>query len=148
MVEFIQYNLQGDVKLKTNLDFTQNSFLGQKTRITINNDRQYTGFMNFTGKTMPGTLQPAENPTVLELKRFDIDPQTKKVRSDNFTSIFIPSNCIIRVEAILYSNPRWGHYPNNEFQFNHETPEGKKAREEFNRQFVQMLAKKGIKLKR
>lgn len=87
MIEFIQYNLQGDVKLKTNLDFTQHSCHGQKTRITTNDDRQYVGFMNFTGKMMPGTIQSAENSTVFELQKFDIDPLTKEVRSNNFNPL-------------------------------------------------------------
>lgn len=149
MTEFIQYDLQGNVKLKTTFDFTRHSCHGQKTRITTTDGCQYIGFMNFTGKTMPGTLQPAENPSVFELQRFDIDSFTKKVRSNNLISIFIPLNITTRVEAILYSNPRWGRYPNNKFQLAaKESPEKQERREKFNHRFAQMLAKKGIKFRK
>lgn len=38
----------------------------------------------------------------------------------NSTTIFIPLNIVEKIEAILHSNPRWGHPPINEFVFSQD----------------------------
>lgn len=116
LAEFIEYDRNGNVILKAKLDFTRYSCHGQKTRITTKDGRQYIGYMDYHGKFKKGTINPAGTPAVFELRRFDIDPKTKKVRDDDGPSIFVPLALITRVEAIEYSGPRWGIPPNNEFR--------------------------------
>lgn len=146
MAEFIRYDLRGNIKLKTKLDLTQHSCHGQKTRITTKDGHQYIGYMDYNGPFQPGTIAPAETHAVFALNRFDIDPLTKNVRSYNFTTIFVPLTLITKVEAILYSNPRWGRYPNNDFSFHVDMDKLKKARLEIAHIFEK--AKRESKLKK
>ncbi len=54
----------------------------------------------------------------LTLKWYDIDYETLGLRSEHMTTVFIPLDIIVKIETILFSNPRWGHPPINEFKCN------------------------------
>ncbi|MCT3602015.1 hypothetical protein EFS28_03950 [Lactobacillus acidophilus] len=49
-----------------------------------------------------------------------MDFKTGHLRSSNMVTIFMPLDIITKIEAILYSNPRWGLPPFNEFLFSSE----------------------------
>lgn len=38
----------------------------------------------------------------------------------HMTTVFIPLDIIVKIETILFSNPRWGHSPINEFVFSQD----------------------------
>lgn len=56
----------------------------------------------------------------LTLKWYDIDYETLGLRSEHMTTVFIPLDIIVKIETILFSNPRWGHPPINEFVFSQD----------------------------
>lgn len=74
--------------------------LGQRVRITLDDEKTYEGLTDntFDSKT--------EKKLVLFL--YDIDEEHNKLRSDKGISIFIPLKKVTQVEAIRFSNPRWG----------------------------------------
>ncbi|WP_416353267.1 hypothetical protein ACNAN0_10725 [Agrilactobacillus fermenti] len=83
--------------------------MGEKVRITMNDGNVYVGFWD----------APFENHSAktAELVRYDLDENNSKLRSFNNVSIFIPIQNIVKIEAILHSNPRWGTRPTNKFVF-------------------------------
>lgn len=82
------------------------------TRVTINNAESYEGFADEPYLSGKGNC--------LTLKWYDINYETFHLKSGNMTTIFIPLKIIDKIEAILYSNPCWGHPPINEFVFSQD----------------------------
>ena len=82
--------------------------LGQRVRITLDDEKTYEGLTDntFDSKT--------EKKLVLFL--YDIDEEHNKLRSDKGISIFIPLKKVTQVEAIRFSNPRWGSPLTNKFE--------------------------------
>lgn len=114
---FTRYKLSGEVVESRFIDsdeITQHrySILGQKARITTNDGKVYEGFANKPYLTGEGNS--------LTLKRYDMDFKTGHLRNSNLVTIFIPIGTVVKIEAILNSNPRWGLPPFNEFLFSSE----------------------------
>lgn len=109
-VEFIQYNKAGKIAKRCICELNQLKCppLGQKVRVTLNDEKQYIGFWD----TFSGF-----DTKIVEISKYDLDENTGELRSDNSLVTFIPTDKIFRLEAILYSNPRWGVAPTNKFTF-------------------------------
>lgn len=111
IMKFVQYNLSGKVVEQYSCDFDQLKAnpIGEKVRATMDDGKIYTGFWDsFLGQ---GKIQTAE------ISRYDLDEKTSKLRSLNSIVTFVPTSRIAKLEAILYSNPRWGTGPTNKFEF-------------------------------
>ena len=117
MIIYTKYKFNGDVSCSRFIDIEEvtdhkYSCLGQMTRVTINDGRTYEGFADEPYLSGKGNC--------LTLKWYDLDYETFGLRSMNSTTIFIPLNIVEKIEAILHSNPRWGHPPINEFVFSRD----------------------------
>lgn len=110
-MKFIQYNLSGEVVKQYSTDFNKLKAypLGEKVRITLNDETVYIGFWD--------TWLGQETIKVVDISRYDLDENTSKLRSGNQLTTFVPTSEIVKIEAILYSNPRWGTRPTNNFEF-------------------------------
>ncbi|MGN1282308.1 MAG: hypothetical protein ACI4UB_00620 [Limosilactobacillus sp.] len=111
MMEFIQYNLPGEIVEQYSCDFAQLKAnpIGEKVRVTMDDGKIYIGFWDtFLGQ---GLVQTAE------ISRYDLDEKTSQLRSSNSMVTFVPTHQIAKLEAILHSNPRWGTGPTNKFMF-------------------------------
>lgn len=114
-MQFTQYNLSGKVVDQYHLDsFNElTSYpLGQKTRITMNDQKEYVDFWS-------EPFEPSAVKTII-LMQYTLDENTGKLRSFDSSSniiIFVPVDGIAKIEAILYSSPRWGTRPTNKFKF-------------------------------
>lgn len=82
--------------------------LGQRVRITLDDEKTYEGLIDNTFDSK------AEKKLVLFL--YDIDEEHNKLRSDKGIRIFIPLKKVTQVEAIRFSNPRWGSPLTNKFE--------------------------------
>lgn len=114
MIIFTKYRLNSKVLESKSIDLdeiTEHEYnaLGQKVRITTKDGKTYTGFADEPYRTGKGKS--------LTLMRYDIDLEKHKLRSSNITTIYIPLDVVVKIEAILYSNPRWGTELTNEFEF-------------------------------
>lgn len=101
-MKFIQYNLAGKVVEQYSCDFDQLKAnpIGEKVRVTMDNGKICVGFWDtFHGQ---GKVQTAE------ISQYDLDEKTSKLRSFNSIVTFVPTSRIVKLEAILHSNPRWG----------------------------------------
>lgn len=109
-MEFIQYNQAGKITKRCICELNQlkRSPLGQKVKVTLNDEKQYIGFWY--------TFLRVDT-KIVEISKYDLDENTGELRSGNSLVTFIPTNKIFRLEAILYSNPRWGVVPTNKFIF-------------------------------
>lgn len=121
MKRFIQYNLAGEIieQHPLDLDHPKVNPLGQKVRITVNDGKKYVGFLD-TPLMVPALMNTFFKETVvnyLQISRYDLDEDSPKLRSYNSIAIFIPTAIVEKIEAILYSNPRWGSQLTNEFIF-------------------------------
>lgn len=56
-------------------------------------------------------------PEKVKITRYDIDEITTELVSNNAVTDLVSTKFITRVEAILYSNPRWGTPATNKFTF-------------------------------
>lgn len=115
MPMFTRYKLSGEVVESRFIDLNEiqkYSILGQKARITTKDGKVCEGFADEPYLTGKGNS--------LTLKWYDMDFKTGHLRSSNMVTIFIPLDIITKIEAILYSNPRWGLPPFNEFLFSSE----------------------------
>lgn len=108
-MEFIQYNLLGNIIYEGTFTITRNP-LGQKVRVTTTDDKVYIGFWG-------AFAMNHQLPDKIKIDRYDLDEATGKLRSFKNISDFVPAIKIVKVEAILYSNPRWGTRPTNKFIF-------------------------------
>lgn len=114
-MKFIQYSLVGKVirQCYTNSISEFSSYpLGQKVRVTTSDRKEYVGFWS-------APYNPAVVKTV-ELLRYNLDEGTGMLRSHDLngdTIIFVPVAPIVKIEAIMHSNPRWGTRPTNKFEF-------------------------------
>lgn len=110
MVKLIVYNLSGKVLDIQSIEpqSVEKKTLGQRVRITLNGGRIYEGLTDntFGSKT--------EKKLVLFL--YDIDEEHNRLRSSNGVNIFIPLEEVVQVEAIRFSNPRWGSPLTNRFE--------------------------------
>lgn len=131
-MEFIQYDQVGKIVKRCICEFNQlkHSPLGQKVRVTLNDETQHIGFWNIF-------LRP--DAKVAEINKYDLDEGTDELRSGNRVVTFMPINRISQLEVILYSNPRWGVAPTNKFTFS------KSARRDFKSDFFKRLACKIFK---
>lgn len=114
---FTRYEFNGELVESRFIDVNEitnrkYSCLGQMIRVTINNAESYEGFEDEPYLSGKGNC--------LTLKWYDINYETFHLKSGNMTTIFIPLEIIDKIEAILYSNPRWGHPPINEFVFSQD----------------------------
>lgn len=114
MIVYTKYKFSGKVSYSRFIELEEikdrkYSCLGQMTRVTIRGGKTYAGFSDEPYLSGKGNC--------LTLKWYDIDYDTFRLRSSNMVTIFIPLDIIIGIESILYSNPRWGHPPINEFIF-------------------------------
>lgn len=78
--------------------------LGQKVRITMNDQKEYVGFWS-------EPFEPFSVKTIT-LIQYNLDESTGKLRKLDFDgdiTISIPVDGIAKIEAILYSSPRWGN---------------------------------------
>lgn len=98
----------------------KHSPLGQKVRVTLNDEKQYIGFWDTFSRL---------DAKIAEINKYDLDEGTNELRSGNRVVTFIQINRISQLEVILYSNPRWGVAPNNKFTFS------KSARKDFKLDF-------------
>ena len=122
-MEFIQYDQAGKIVKRCICEFNQlkHSPLGQKVRVTLNDETQYIGFWDIF-------LRP--DAKIAEINKYDLDEGTNELRSGNRVVTFMPINRIFQLEVILYSNPRWGVAPTNKFTFS------KSARRDFKPDFL------------
>lgn len=75
----------------------------------MDDGRIYIGFLDtFIGQNAIQTV---------EVSQYDLNEETSELRSNESIVTFIPTNKIIKLEAIQYSNPRWGTKPTNKFEF-------------------------------
>jgi hypothetical protein len=114
MAKLIIYKPNGDIFNSCDLNFEtlKPSVLGEMVRVTLKNKDTYEGFADEPYLSGKGKY--------LTLKHYDIDYEKFGLRSQNMVTISIPLEIIDKLEAILYSNPRWGHPPVNEFLFDTE----------------------------
>ena len=136
---FTRYRLSGKVVESRFIDsdeITQHkySILGQKARITTNDGKVYEGFADEPYHTGEGNS--------LTLMWYDTDYKTGHLRSSNMVTIFIPIGIVAKIEAILYSNPRWGLPPFNEFLFSSEIKRCEFKPDEELKQFIRDFNKK------
>ena len=131
-MEFIQYDQVGKIVKRSICEFNQlkHSPLGQKVRVTLNDETQHIGFWDIF-------LRP--DAKIAEINKYDLDEGTDELRSGNRVVTFMPINRISQLEVILYSNPRWGVAPTNKFTFS------KSARRDFKSDFFKRLACKIFK---
>lgn len=131
-MEFIQYDQVGKIVKRCICKFNQlkHSPLGQKVRVTLNDETQHIGFWDIF-------LRP--DAKIAEINKYDLDEGTDELRSGNRVVTFMPINRISQLEVILYSNPRWGVAPTNKFTFS------KSARRDFKSDFFKRLACKIFK---
>lgn len=121
-MEFIQYDQVGKIVKRCICEFNQlkHSPLGQKVRVTLNDEKQYIGFWDTFSRL---------DAKIAKINKYDLDEGTNELRSGNRVVTFIQINRISQLEAILYSNPRWGVAPHNKFTFS------KSARRDFKSDF-------------
>lgn len=81
----------------------KHSPLGQKVRVTLNDEKQYIGFWDTF------SIPDAK---IAETNKYDLDEGTNELRSGDKVVTFTLINKIFRLEVILYSNPRWGSRSN------------------------------------
>ena len=110
-MKFMQYNLSGKIVEQYSCDFDQLKAnpIGEKVRVTMDNGKICVGFWDtFLGQCKVETA---------EISQYDLDEKTSKLRSSNSIVTFVPTSRIAKLEAILQSNPRWGTWPTNKFEF-------------------------------
>ena len=73
---------------------------------------------------------------------YDTDYKTGHLSSSNMVTIFIPIGIVAKIEAILYSNPRWGLPPFNEFLFSSEIKRCEFKPDDELKQFIRDFNKK------
>ena len=112
MSELTVYTLSGEVRNTRLIDwYDKNCYpLGQKVRITDLRGNIYVGFWNTYLEETP--------PDNIEIINYDFSKKRNKLSFRHDRRINVPRNTIVKVEAILYSNPRWGAQLTNEFVFN------------------------------
>lgn len=106
-MKLIVYKLSGEIDYEGEFVINRTP-LGQKVRVTTSDGEVYIGFWNTPA--VHGAL-----PDVIEICRYDLDESTARLRSNNGTSDYVPLDKIVKIESILYSNPRWGGIPTNKF---------------------------------
>lgn len=106
-MKLIVYKLSGEIDYEGEFIINRTP-LGQKVRVTTSDGEVYIGFWNTPA--LHGEL-----PDVIEVLQYDLDESTAKLRSYNDTIDSVPLDKIVKIEAILYSNPRWGVRPTNKF---------------------------------
>ena len=121
-MEFIQYDQAGKIVKRRICEFNQLKHppLGQKVRVTLNDEKQYIGF---------GDTFSRLDAKIAEINKYDLDEGTNELRSGNRVVTFMLINRISQLEVILYSNPHWGVAPTNKFTFS------KSARRNFKSDF-------------
>lgn len=90
---FTRYKLSGEVVESRFIDLNEipkYSILGQKARITTKDGKVCEGF------------------------------KTGHLRNSDLATILVPIDTVAKIEVILFSNPRWGTLPFNEFLFSSE----------------------------
>lgn len=100
-MEFIQYNLAGKIVKHCSVDLSQldDYLMGEKVRITMDDGHIYIGFWN--------KPYNHEVSNTIRISQYDLDENTSQLRSFNDdTLMFIPSTHVVKIEVILYSNPR------------------------------------------
>ena len=117
MIVYTKYKFSGEVSYSKFIEpeeilDREYACSGQMTRITIRGGKTYEGFADDPFFLVDGNSYV--------LKWYDIDYNDFGLRSNNMVTIFIPLDIIIGIESILFSNPRWGHPPINEFVFSSE----------------------------
>ncbi|MGP4117311.1 hypothetical protein ACS4N0_09110 [Levilactobacillus zymae] len=110
-MKVIQYNLTGEVIKRYSSDFNQfeDYPVGEKVRITTTSGQKYVGFWQ--------TFFTTYFPEQIQIFRYNLDEKSSKLMGFDDTLIFIPVRDIAKIEVILYSSPRWGGRPTNEFSF-------------------------------
>ncbi|WP_241146832.1 hypothetical protein [Lactobacillus gallinarum] len=134
---FTRYKLSGEVVESRFIELdelTKYSILGQKARVTTKDGKVYEGFADEPYHTEEGNS--------LTLMWYDTDYKTGHLRSSNMVTIFIPIGIVAKIEAILYSNPRWGLPPFNEFLFNSEIKRCEFKPDDELKQFIRDFNKK------
>lgn len=118
MAEITFYSLSGKVKGKKTLDVEtlEPNPLGEMARVTLKDGTVYEGYVE--EPYIRHGIRSAKKVDYMTLFFFDDDPQTHKPRSFNLINRSkFPLKDIAKMEAILYSNPRWGHPPFTKFEF-------------------------------
>lgn len=111
-MKFIQYNLAGEVVKQYSADVIQWEAypLGEKVRITTNEGKEYVGFWDTF-------IENHKLPDKIKVSQYDLDEETGKLKSNEDIANYVSVKKIAKVEAILYSNPRWGTRATNKFTF-------------------------------
>lgn len=106
-MKLIVYKLSGEIDYEGEFVINRTP-LGQKVRVTTSDGEVYIGF--WKTQALRGVL-----PDMIEVLRYDLDETTATLRSNNDTIDSVPLDKIVKIEAILFSNPRWGVRPTNKF---------------------------------
>ncbi|WP_295730763.1 hypothetical protein [uncultured Limosilactobacillus sp.] len=111
-MKFIQYNLTGKVveQYLTDVKHLKANPVAEKVRITMNSGKKYVGFWDTF-------IENHKLPDKIKVSRYDLDEETGKLRSNKDIADYVPVKRITKIEAILYSNPRWGTRATNKFVF-------------------------------
>lgn len=111
-MKYIQYSLFGEVRDKQ--DYSIDRFLtnpiGEKVRVTLVNGTESIGFWDTY-------VENNKLPEKIKISRYDLNEEKGKLRSSKSIEEQILTKDIVKVEAILHSNPRWGVPPTNKFKF-------------------------------
>lgn len=110
MVKLIVYSLSGKIMESQLIEpqSIEKKTLGERVRITLNDEKIYEGL---TDNTFGSKTEKK-----LVLFQYDIDEEYNKLRSSKVINIYIPLEKIAQVEAIKFSNLRWGSPLTNRFE--------------------------------
>lgn len=118
MAEITFYSMSGKIKGKKTLNFEtlEPDPLGEMARVTLKDGTVHEGYVE--EPYIRKGISSAKQVDYMTLFFFDVDPKTYKPRSSNLINKSkFPLKEIAKMEAILYSNPRWGHPPLSKFEF-------------------------------
>ena len=105
-LEISIYSLSGGLVKRA--EVTADSF--EKVRVTTADGTVVEGFWD-TAISTQGL------PAKVKIGRYDLDEATGTLQSGREIFTFIQSAKIVKIEAILHSNPRWGGKVTNRFEF-------------------------------
>ena len=111
-MEYIQYSLFGEVRDEQHysIDRLLTNPVGEKVKVTLVNDTECIGFWDTY-------VENNKLPEKIKISRYDLDEEKGELRSSKSIEERILTKDIVKVEAILYSNPRWRVPPTNKFKF-------------------------------
>ena len=111
-LEISIYSLSGGLvkRAEVTADSFDFNLLGEKVRVKTADGTEVEGFWD-TAISTQGL------PAKVKIGRYDLDEATGTLQSGREIFTFIQSAKIVKIEAILHSNPRWGGKVTNRFEF-------------------------------